>query len=114
VNRCSCKRGFFTLRDCDNAVSATCARCMRGVCAEHLAPAGGMCVECAAREQESADLEAFPTGAAVRRRTSWYQSRGYAPMWWASPDPYWDTWDYRWYDDDLDQHDDDIGGFGDS
>lgn len=113
MNRCACKRGFYTLRDCENAASASCNRCMRGVCAEHLSPSGGMCVECAAREQQAFDMESFPTGAVVGRRARWYQSRGYEPMWWGTRDPYYDDWNYRWYDD-PDGDDDGDGDFDDS
>jgi hypothetical protein len=47
----------------------------------------------------------------VRWRTRYYRDRSYSPVWWGTYDPYWDSWGYRWYDDN---DDDDDGGFGDS
>lgn len=137
LDPCACKRGFFTLRDCGQAATATCAICSRRVCQEHLAPEQGqpVCVECAARQEEQAGaagtgapagaagiaaapgpalgppLERLtPTASAVFWRTRYYRRRNYGPMWWGTRDPYWNDWGYRWYDDD----DDDDGGFGDS
>ena len=54
LDTCACKRGFFTLRDCENAATATCDICSRRVCAKHLAPRVGatVCVECAAKQEE--------------------------------------------------------------
>jgi hypothetical protein len=116
IDQCACKRGFFTLRDCGAAATTSCSLCTRRVCDEHLAPRvdARVCVECAAKQQEDVALEseAEPTFTAVRRRTSWYQSYDYSPMWWATSDPYWNASDYRWYGDGVD--DDDGGGFGDS
>lgn len=137
LDRCACKRGFFTLRDCENPATTTCSICSRRVCDEHLAPRVDVkvCAECAARQEE--ERAAQPGGAqpappapgqaaamgpqlqrldpmsfAVRRRFRYYSSYGYNPMWWGTPDPYWNDWGYRWYGDDDD--DDDGGGFGDS
>jgi hypothetical protein len=110
IDRCACKRGFFTLRDCANAATTSCSQCTRRICEEHLAQSGA-CVECAARQDEEAAMG--PTGSAVRSRTRWYRTGGYSPIFWATPDPYWQSTDYRWYGDDSDD-DDDGGGFGDS
>jgi hypothetical protein len=124
LDQCACKRGFFTLRDCGKAASTTCSVCTRRVCDEHLAPRvqAQVCIECAAKQEEEGavqprvegaeePLHEFPTSAAVRYRTRWYRSRDYSPMWWATPDPYWNDIGYRWYGDN---DDDDRGGFGDS
>jgi hypothetical protein len=104
LDLCSCKRGFFTLRDCANPAAATCSACSRRICSEHLAPSG-ICKECAAKRDEDEDL------GAVGYRTQWYQRRSYAPVWWGTSDPYYYDTSYRWYDDDQD---DDGGGFSDS
>lgn len=139
LDQCACKRGFFTLRDCGQGATTTCSVCSRRVCGEHLAPRVdvAVCAECAARQDEEAaggagaagpppgtaaaagavglgpPLERLdPTSAAMRYRTRFYRNRNYSPMWWATPDPYWNDYGYRWYGDDI--HDDDGGGFGDS
>jgi hypothetical protein len=54
LDRCACKKGFFTLRDCPNPATTTCSICTRRVCDEHLAPRidTKVCVECAARQEE--------------------------------------------------------------
>jgi hypothetical protein len=112
IDMCSCKQGFFTLRDCTNMAATTCTQCTRRICGKHLAEPG-LCVECAAKNDEGRTFE-DPTQAAVGYRTRWYDRRGYRPMWWGSNDPYYyDTVGYRWYDND-DITDDDGGGFGDS
>jgi len=141
LDRCACKRGFFTLRDCENPATTTCSICSRRVCDQHLAPRVDVkvCVECAARQEEEGatgtttagaippatatsgegaasafgpPLERLdPTSRAVRFRTRYYRSRNYSPMWWGTYDPYWDNWAYRSYGDD---DDDDGGRFGDS
>jgi hypothetical protein len=141
-DRCACKRGFFTLRDCDSDATTSCSLCTRRVCDEHLAPRVDtkVCVECAAKQEEGqvpgaqvpgpqvpgaqvpgaqpqglgAPLEQLdPTNSAVRWRTRYYRDRSYMPMYWATYDPYWNDYGYRWYGDD-DDDDDDGGGFGDS
>ena len=54
LDMCSCKRGFFTLRDCGNPATTSCELCTRRVCDEHLAPRVDtrVCVECAAKQDE--------------------------------------------------------------
>jgi hypothetical protein len=61
LDRCACKRGFFTLRDCENAATTTCSLCSRRVCDEHLAPRidTKVCVECAARQEEGGTPGAY-------------------------------------------------------
>jgi hypothetical protein len=110
LDRCACKRGFFTLRDCGNAATTSCSTCTRRVCTEHVTD--GVCVECAARREE--EVAVGPTGTAVRERTRWYDSTDYSPMWWATHDPYWSQSDYRWHDEGGGEGDDDGGGFEDS
>lgn len=113
LDLCSCKRGFFTLRDCNYPAVANCTVCSRRICQEHLGE-GGACVECLGKRAEQGALNpADPTQSAVGYRTSWYERRRYAPMWWGSDDPYYYDMGYRWYDDDFGD-DDDGGGFGDS
>jgi hypothetical protein len=134
LDNCACKRGFFTLRDCENPAAATCDICSRRVCSKHLAPRVGatVCVECAAKQEEEGvvtpaggkpsgkqpadqpmETEEDVTYQAARYRSRYYRSYGYEPMWWGSYDPYWSGYGYRWYDDPYDD-DDDGGGFGDS
>ncbi len=116
IDQCACKRGFFTLRDCGAAATTSCSLCTRRVCDEHLAPRVDtrVCVECAAKQEESTVLgpDVDPAREPVRYRTRWYRSYDYAPMWWATSDPYWGDTDYRWFGDGVD--DDDGGGFNDS
>jgi hypothetical protein len=113
LDLCSCKRGFFTLRDCANPAAATCSACSRRVCAQHTTREE-ICVECAATRDEAATFADDPTGTAVGYRTRWYRSSGYEPVWWASSDPYYGDAGYRWYDDPSYDDNDDGGGFGDS
>jgi len=130
LDPCACKRGFFTLRDCSNQATTTCSICSRRVCDAHLAPRvdAKVCVECAAKQEEEGALAAQPSAApqpalgptlerldptslAVRRRTRYYDTYDYSPMWWGTYDPFWDDYDYRWYGDG---ENDDGGNFGDS
>jgi hypothetical protein len=120
---CACKRGFFTLRDCENEATGTCNMCGRGICTDHRAPRvdAVVCVECAARQEEQAATGPPPvedeivdparsTQARYRLRHRMY-SRGYDP-------PFWGTWYGDYYSDyDMRHFDDDDayeGGFGDS
>jgi hypothetical protein len=114
LDRCACKRGFFTLRDCANQASTSCMRCTRRICSQHITPSG-ICAECAARAQEDTDLgpDPDPLFGALFARDRWYSSSSYEPMWWATPDPFWSGTDYRWHDSGN-YDDDDGGGFGDS
>lgn len=134
LDQCACKRGFFTLRDCEQPATTTCGICSRRVCGAHLAPRVGamVCVECAAKQAEEGavrpstaaraarqptrDLrEEDPTdpGLPYRYRARYYGYHDYQPMWWGSYDPYWSGYGYRWYDNPNDD-DEDGGGFGDS
>jgi hypothetical protein len=111
LDLCSCKRGFFTLRDCANPAVATCGVCSRRICAEHLTD-GDVCAECRAKRDEQSAMD--PALGAVGYRTRWYERRSYQPMWWGTNDPYYYDMGYRWYDDPSYNDDDDGGGFGDS
>lgn len=135
LDPCACKRGFFTLRDCENAASGTCDVCRRRVCDAHRAPRvqAVVCVECAARQAEDEAVPPLPgsaggpapgatagpeiVGAAdaaastARFRRRYYDRHGYQPMWWGTHDSSWAGDGFRWYDDGTD---DDGGGFGDS
>ena len=139
LDPCACKRGFFTLRDCENAATATCDVCRRRVCDDHRAPRvqAVVCVECAAKQAEDEAVPPLPGSSAaspsassrrdadgpelvgaddaalstVRYRRRYYDRHGYEPMWWGSHDSYWAGDGFRWYDDGTD---DDGGGFGDS
>jgi hypothetical protein len=118
LDLCSCKRGFFTLRNCANSATATCRSCTRRICPQHLAEPD-LCVECAARaaEDRTVDYVGDPTFAANRYRSRWYDSSGYQPVFWGTPDTFWTDDDYRWYDEGIgggDFDDDDGGGFSDS
>ena len=120
---CACKRGFFTLRDCENEATGTCNMCQRAICTDHMAPRvdAVVCVECAARVEEQQATGPPPveeevvdparsTQARYRLRHRMY-SRGYDP-------PFWGTWYGDYYSDyDMRHFDDDDayeGGFGDS
>jgi hypothetical protein len=129
LDRCACKRGFYTLRDCGNAATTSCSLCSRRVCDEHLAPRidTQVCTECAARQEEGDAIRQTggpfgspcQTAGGFSREASFrgtqyrfgYYRRGYRPMYWGTYDPYWDPYGYRWYGDD---DDDDDAGFGDS
>src|SRR3954466_12530865 len=101
---CACKRGFFTLRDCENEATRTCNMCGRGICTDHLAPRvdAVVCVECAARQEEQAATgqtpvaeeiqdPAPPTQAPYRLAPRIFPS-GYDP-------PFWGTWYGDYYSD---------------
>jgi hypothetical protein len=129
LDRCACKRGFYTLRDCGSAATTSCSLCSRRVCDEHLAPRidAQVCTECAARQEEGGAVGQMGgpfgspglTGGGLSREASFranryrfgYYRSGYRPMYWGTYDPYWDQYGYRWYGDG---DDDDDGGFDDS
>jgi hypothetical protein len=117
LDLCSCKRGFFTLRDCANGATATCRSCSRRICPQHLSQPD-LCVECAARADEDRALDPAgdPIFTANRYRARWYDSSGYQPVFWGTSDTYWTDDDYRFYDEGSsgDDDNDDGGGFGDS
>ena len=124
IDRCACKRGFYTLRDCGRQATATCSMCSRRICDEHLAPRvdATVCAECAARQEEghivggSAPPETSgPFGSygaagmgwrqaasyrGTRHRFGYYQRSGYRPMFWGTYDPYWSSDDYQSYGGD--------------
>jgi hypothetical protein len=140
LDPCACKRGFFTLRDCERTATRTCDVCRRRVCGDHLAPRvqATVCVECSARQDEDAVVEPLvptpprsgpgrstppvdgpqvvapedATASTARYRRRYYDRHGYEPMWWGTHDSTWSGDGFRWYDDG--QGDDDGGGFGDS
>lgn len=82
---CEIKRGFFTLRSCDNLATGQCLKCRRAFCREHAgggpAAAGGiLCVQCA----EHPLAESAPDDDAIydqswRLRDSYYHDSHYAP-----------------------------------
>jgi len=120
LDLCSCKRGFFTLRNCANPATATCGECMRRICAEHQAQPA-LCVECQARSAEARSFDELdpardPIRSSATYRNRWYDNSGYQPVFWGTSDSYWTSDDYRYYDDGSgnDDSDDDGGGFGDS
>ena len=85
LDLCACKRGFFTLRDCANAATASCTVCTRRICPDHMT-AAGVCVECAAKRDEDAALTDEATSYAVLARHRWYRSGGYSPVYWGTTD----------------------------
>ncbi|WP_026912445.1 hypothetical protein [Patulibacter minatonensis] len=138
LDPCACKRGFFTLRDCERAATRTCDVCRRRICDEHRAPRvqATVCVECSARQAEDDAVEPLvrtdgrpgvgpvnagegpqvvapedATASTARYRRRYYDRHGYEPMWWGTHDSTWSGDGFRWYDDGTD---DDGGGFGDS
>jgi hypothetical protein len=126
---CQCKSGFFSLRDCEEPVAATCGACGRTVCARHLSPASGFtrCLDCQGREpanKESADSESdYGDDWVYGYRDNYYRS-GYGPIYTGSYyNRYYDQYDTRSFasrsrsDDVEDDTDDDeraATGFGDS
>ena len=67
LDLCSCKRGFFTLRDCGNPATTSCELCTRRMCDEHMAARIGarVCVECAAKQEEGQDPAATAQAAGI-------------------------------------------------
>lgn len=135
---CECKSGFFSLRDCDEAVASMCNACGRGVCTRHLSPASGFtqCLDCHARGaepqqpqqpgQEGAaaspaaigEDETFDSDWSYRYRHRYY-SAGYMPIYMGHHySTYYDSYDTRSFDDTGhgggDVTDEGGGGFGDS
>lgn len=127
---CECKSGFFALRDCDEPVARTCARCNRGVCSHHLSPASGFteCLDCWAREHdEKASQPPYDDRRAGNAPldddwTYGYRHRyyrdGYRPIYsGTAASAYYNSYDTRSFDDDgMSRRDYDAGegGFGDS
>lgn len=106
MSTCACKRGIFVLRDCGQVASAFCTRCGRGACTDHLAVGAqqGLCVECAARDLETAALRADRPAdeqwtASYRHR--FYTTAGYRPLLEGQRDPYYDEYDVRPFDPEL-------------
>jgi hypothetical protein len=143
LDHCACKRGFFTLRDCDNAATTTCSLCSRRVCDEHLAPRidTKVCVECAARQEEAGTAGPYAAAGAAGTQPGGPTASGQPglgpPLEQLDPTDsavrwrtryyrdrgyspvWWGTYDPYWdnwgyrWYDDNDD-DDDRGGFGDS
>jgi hypothetical protein len=106
MSQCQCRIGFFTLRDCAHAATATCGKCGRGVCGQHLdhnVHGATICLECAAIEEQAGRLPPAPpkTGgsfggrAFFRRRDDFYRVQGHRPVYWGyAQDPFYDRYDY--------------------
>ncbi|WP_233526030.1 hypothetical protein [Actinomadura spongiicola] len=89
VTRCHVTTGFFVLGRCGQAAAASCARCVRPVCAAHAGP-GGLCPECAAAQGYGTHDPHEPSWTAGYRR-HYYQSSSHAyadATWYASFDEY--------------------------
>lgn len=124
---CECKSGFFSLRDCEEPPSTSCAECGRMVCARHLSPASGFtrCLDCQARAAQAEQGQAPPPPGDPALDDEWtygarhrYYSSGYHPLYTGSRyHHYYDTYDTRSFDE-TDAGDVDAGdggaGFGDS
>ena len=124
---CECKSGFFSLRDCEEPPSASCAECGRQVCSRHLSPASGFakCLDCAARAAQAEQGQAPPAPGEEALDDEWtygarhrYYSSGYHPLYTGSRyHHYYDSYDTRSFDD-VDTAEADAGergaGFGDS
>ena len=65
LDLCSCKRGFFTLRDCANAAVATCTSCSRRIC--HGAPGAGRTSASSARPSATRSAALDAATASTRR-----------------------------------------------
>lgn len=125
IGLCACKRGFFTLRNCEQAAVRNCGACGRPVCQEHLSGRLGMqsCVECAGRQQEDTDYDpdlspGFNPDWVFSSRHHYYTDSDYQPVSWGQGDSYYDSYDVRSFDTDLVRGDDSGGDsspdFGDS
>ncbi|HVT05714.1 MAG TPA: hypothetical protein VHL58_20350 [Thermoanaerobaculia bacterium] len=126
---CTCKKGFFILRDCGRPSVKNCRTCQREVCEEHLSKASGVpeCLDCAARKADDGSLDPSKKQSSAEFDRGWtygYRhreySRGYHPIYWGSyRDPYYNDYDFRSFDrtgrNSLVADDDDsAAGFGDS
>jgi hypothetical protein len=79
---CMAKRGFLTLRNCDNPEAQTCETCGRPMCTEHLSARSGykQCLECASAGVDlDTDPNLDPEWAASYRR-DYYRRSGYSPI----------------------------------
>ncbi len=109
---CAVKRGFFTLRPCGNSASQQCMQCQRWVCEEHSVKANVaskksppeapvVCLECHAKSQEwHEDRWGTLTELTLfNLRHDYYTRHIYDPIYWATPDAYYDDYDFRGFDD---------------
>lgn len=118
MERCRAKRGFFSLRDCGEAVVKQCALCGRPMCSRHLSPQSGYtrCLDCDARgvEKQTLDQKSQATQAAqasqpiddpawaYRYRDRYYERDRYAPVYVGTYyDHYYDRYDTRSFDSDM-------------
>jgi hypothetical protein len=120
---CMARRGFLTLRECENPEARSCDACGRPMCTEHLSARSGFtrCLECAAPAFNEAD-ENYDSDWAYGYRRDYYQRTGYQPIDFAAAgvaasSPYWDGVDRRAFRAGA-QHDLDdesrSGSFGES
>ncbi|HSD38887.1 MAG TPA: hypothetical protein VLC92_15350 [Rhodocyclaceae bacterium] len=91
LNSCTVQRGIFSLRECGNASTDTCAQCMRPVCMEH-AHYGAeqiLCPQCYAasskdkadEDSESEDTSDWDSpGWSGRWSTEYHSSHDYVPI----------------------------------
>jgi len=109
MTRCQCKRGFFSLRDCDEPVSKTCEQCGRTVCARHLSAASGYtrCLDCQGREAPVRNRETdYDDDWVYGYRNNYYRS-GYGPIYTGRYySDYYDTYDTRSFASRSDDRDD--------
>ncbi len=117
TNTCMCKRGFFVLRDCGNPANRSCQRCNRPACLEHLSPTTGMlvCVECAAREEQTAVDPTYDPNWTYGYRHRYYTGHHYTPIFWGTTSgSYYNDYDFRSFDNDVlsDDVEGDFGGAG--
>ena len=130
MDKCMARRGFFSLRDCDDLAAGSCQECGRSVCAIHLSPTSGgtQCLDCSARgTQQNEDENTvyhdddYDSDWAFRTRHSYYTRHSYGPVY-AGYDRsgYYDSYDTRSFDSDMaasgadDFGDEGAAGFGDS
>lgn len=79
---CMAKRGFLTLRNCDNAEVRNCETCGRPMCNEHLSARSGykQCLECASATVDSEKDPNFDPEWAYSYRRNYYRRSGYSPI----------------------------------
>ena len=119
---CAARTGFLTLHDCGSPSTGVCSVCNRPMCGTHLSARSGytQCLDCYARANAGAkDTGEYDSEWAYGYRRNYYS--GYSPLYFGhSRDTYYDDYDVRSFDDDLnggavvDDDERDAGSFGDS
>lgn len=78
LNKCEAKRGFFVLRDCNNAAHYQCDECGRSICTECIAENERICLECEA--VNALDDKKLQGDEAYKQRHEFYVYRNFSPL----------------------------------